>query len=178
MLIPASTCMRTSGISDSSRVKRVGYDVTERGVQCPGLDEPVGDGDVRVGPVAPACPHPPAVVVALGSSMTMSPTQLPDTRAFWRSLGAPGTDQGGVSDISSWPPDQTVAAPLSKVGTSAAVVQAYLYAIDRLGGSPVALGTDCNGFACLPGPRFGRPSVRLRRRDCQLADRNHLRSVP
>jgi microsomal dipeptidase-like Zn-dependent dipeptidase len=33
--------------------------------------------------------------------------------------------------------------------------QAYLYAVSQSGQAPVALGTDFNGFAGLPGPRFG-----------------------
>jgi microsomal dipeptidase-like Zn-dependent dipeptidase len=34
-------------------------------------------------------------------------------------------------------------------------VQAYLYAIERTGRGPVGIGTDLNGFAGWPGPRFG-----------------------
>ena len=39
--------------------------------------------------------------------------------------------------------------------SSETVAQAYLYAIQRMPGQPVGLGTDFNGFAGAPGPRFG-----------------------
>lgn len=39
--------------------------------------------------------------------------------------------------------------------SSETVLQAYLYAIDEMAGRPVAVGTDLNGFAGLPGPRRG-----------------------
>src|SRR5207244_2522250 len=39
--------------------------------------------------------------------------------------------------------------------TSNTLIQAYLYAVDKMGGGPVGLGSDLNGFAGLPGPRFG-----------------------
>lgn len=40
-------------------------------------------------------------------------------------------------------------------GTSNTLAQSYLYAVSAMPGRPVALGTDINGFAGLPGPRFG-----------------------
>jgi microsomal dipeptidase-like Zn-dependent dipeptidase len=39
--------------------------------------------------------------------------------------------------------------------TSQSWAQAYLYAVKAMGGGPVAFGTDFNGMAGLPGPRFG-----------------------
>ena len=40
--------------------------------------------------------------------------------------------------------------------SSETLVQAYLYAVSKMKGTPVGLGTDFNGFAGLPGPRFGK----------------------
>jgi len=40
-------------------------------------------------------------------------------------------------------------------GSSKSWAQAYLYAVEKMGGQGVALGTDVNGLAGLPGPRFG-----------------------
>jgi microsomal dipeptidase-like Zn-dependent dipeptidase len=39
--------------------------------------------------------------------------------------------------------------------TSNSFALAYLHALRKMGGTPVALGTDFNGFAGVPGPRFG-----------------------
>jgi microsomal dipeptidase-like Zn-dependent dipeptidase len=48
--------------------------------------------------------------------------------------------------------------------------QAYLYAVEKMGGQGVALGSDVNGLAGLPGPRFGTHAASVlvgddRRRD-------------
>jgi microsomal dipeptidase-like Zn-dependent dipeptidase len=40
-------------------------------------------------------------------------------------------------------------------GTSKTFAQGYLLALERLGGSHVAIGTDIDGFVVSPGPRFG-----------------------
>ena len=40
-------------------------------------------------------------------------------------------------------------------GSSKTWAQAYLYALDCLNGAAVALGSDTNGLAGAPGPRFG-----------------------
>ena len=40
-------------------------------------------------------------------------------------------------------------------GSSTAWAQAYLYAVAKMGGKGVAIGSDINGAAGLPGPRFG-----------------------
>jgi microsomal dipeptidase-like Zn-dependent dipeptidase len=63
--------------------------------------------------------------------------------------------QGSVDEISTWRgPGQTVVE--HKCGnTSETVAQAYLYAVAKMKGQPVGFGTDFNGFAGLPGPRFG-----------------------
>jgi microsomal dipeptidase-like Zn-dependent dipeptidase len=40
-------------------------------------------------------------------------------------------------------------------GSSRSFAQAYLYAVQHMGGRGVAIGTDSNGWAGYPGPRFG-----------------------
>jgi formylglycine-generating enzyme required for sulfatase activity/microsomal dipeptidase-like Zn-dependent dipeptidase len=40
-------------------------------------------------------------------------------------------------------------------GTSKTFAQTYLLALERLGGTNVAIGTDIDGFVVSPGPRFG-----------------------
>jgi microsomal dipeptidase-like Zn-dependent dipeptidase len=40
-------------------------------------------------------------------------------------------------------------------GSSTSFAHAYLYAVTKMRRAPVAFGSDCNGFAQLPGPRFG-----------------------
>jgi hypothetical protein len=40
-------------------------------------------------------------------------------------------------------------------GSSTSWAQAYLYAVTKMGGRGVGFGSDCNGFAQLPAPRFG-----------------------
>jgi microsomal dipeptidase-like Zn-dependent dipeptidase len=40
-------------------------------------------------------------------------------------------------------------------GTTNSFAQAYLYAVNGMAGAPVGIGTDFNGFAGLPGPRYG-----------------------
>jgi hypothetical protein len=40
-------------------------------------------------------------------------------------------------------------------GSSKAWAQAYLYAVEKMGGRGVGIGTDTNGFAKFNGPRFG-----------------------
>jgi microsomal dipeptidase-like Zn-dependent dipeptidase len=44
-------------------------------------------------------------------------------------------------------------------GTSKSFAQNYLYALERLGGKQIALGTDVNGMIPGPGPRFGPQSA-------------------
>jgi hypothetical protein len=44
-------------------------------------------------------------------------------------------------------------------GTSKSFAQNYLFALERLGGKQIALGTDINGMIPGPGPRFGPQSA-------------------
>lgn len=68
---------------------------------------------------------------------------------------APIVNQGVLKDIETWRgPGQPVVDHVSG-RTSNTMVQAYLYAVSKTRGAPVGIGTDFNGFAGLPGPRFG-----------------------
>jgi microsomal dipeptidase-like Zn-dependent dipeptidase len=64
-------------------------------------------------------------------------------------------NQGKLDEIRTWAgPGQTVVK--HECGNSSeTVAQAYLYAVSKMQGGPVAFGTDMNGFAGLPGPRHG-----------------------
>ncbi|MGH3998670.1 MAG: membrane dipeptidase, partial [Pseudonocardiaceae bacterium] len=73
-----------------------------------------------------------------------------------RNLGGmvnPIVRQGGLTEIRAAGTD----APLPHVcgASSNSFAQAYLYALDKMAGAPTGIGTDFNGFAGLPGPRFG-----------------------
>jgi microsomal dipeptidase-like Zn-dependent dipeptidase len=63
--------------------------------------------------------------------------------------------QGGLEEIAT---AQTSYMPHACGATANSFVQAYTYAVQRLPGEPIAIGTDFNGFAGLPGPRFGNDS--------------------
>jgi microsomal dipeptidase-like Zn-dependent dipeptidase len=67
---------------------------------------------------------------------------------------APIIRQGDLSEIDAWPGPGTVIEHVQGP-TSNSWVQAYRYAADKAAGGPVGLGTDFNGFAGLPLPRFG-----------------------
>jgi microsomal dipeptidase-like Zn-dependent dipeptidase len=63
--------------------------------------------------------------------------------------------QGELNEIATWADPGQPVIPHICGNTSNTVVQAYLYAASKMQGSPVGFGTDLNGFAGLPGPRFG-----------------------
>lgn len=64
--------------------------------------------------------------------------------------------QGTQEEIITWQGSGQPVIPHTCGNTSNTVVQAYLYAVSKMQGGPVAFGTDFNGFAGLPGPRYGR----------------------
>ena len=68
---------------------------------------------------------------------------------------APIINQGDVAGLKRTMPE--LAGKLATVcaGSSSSWAQAYLYAIAKTGGRGVGIGTDVNGAAQLPGPRFG-----------------------
>ena len=84
-----------------------------------------------------------------------------------RELGgmvAPILKQG---DIKTW----GRIVPNDSAGSSKSWAQAYLYAVDKMGGRGVALGSDINGLAGLPGPRFGTYAAHALFEDTRREDR-------
>ena len=67
---------------------------------------------------------------------------------------APMLSQG---DVKSFRPRGGGPSPVPNdcAGSSKSWAQAYLYAVEKMGGEGVGLGTDINGLAYLPSPRFG-----------------------
>jgi len=63
--------------------------------------------------------------------------------------------QGNLDQINTFNWGERTVVNHSCGNSSETVVQAYLYAVMWMKGGPVGLGTDLNGFAGLPGPRFG-----------------------
>jgi hypothetical protein len=68
---------------------------------------------------------------------------------------APILNQGDVMDFANIIPEQAHKVPESCAGSSTAWATSYLYAVEKMGGRGVAIGSDVNGAAALPGPRFG-----------------------
>jgi microsomal dipeptidase-like Zn-dependent dipeptidase len=68
---------------------------------------------------------------------------------------APILNQGDIAGLRRCMPDLAGKVPEPCAGSSTSWAQAYLYAVEKMGGRGVALGSDINGAAGLPGPRFG-----------------------
>jgi microsomal dipeptidase-like Zn-dependent dipeptidase len=68
---------------------------------------------------------------------------------------APIINQGDIAGLRRSLPELAAKVPEPCAGTSTSWAQAYLYAVSKMGGRGVAIGTDINGAAGLPGPRFG-----------------------
>ena len=78
---------------------------------------------------------------------------------------APILNQGDLAGLARALPEQArkIAAPCA--GSSTAWAEAYLYAVEKMGGRGVAIGSDVNGAAGLPGPRFGTAAAHVTRGD-------------
>ncbi|MDV3221702.1 membrane dipeptidase [Intrasporangium sp.] len=64
--------------------------------------------------------------------------------------------QGGRSDVRTYVrPDGSTPVPFTCGESSQAWAQAYLYAVEKMQDRAVAIGSDFNGFAGMPAPRFG-----------------------
>ena len=63
--------------------------------------------------------------------------------------------QGNLEEIKTWEAPGRATVPHQCGNSSNTFAQAYLYAVTKMQGGPVGFGTDFNGFAGLPGPRFG-----------------------
>ena len=70
-------------------------------------------------------------------------------------LVAPILNQGDLAGLRRCMPEDAGKIPEPCAGSSTSWAQAYLYALKKMGGRGVAIGTDINGAAGLPGPRFG-----------------------
>jgi microsomal dipeptidase-like Zn-dependent dipeptidase len=68
---------------------------------------------------------------------------------------APILNQGDFAGLKRALPALADKLPAPNAGASTAWGQAYLYAVNKMGGRGVAMGSDINGAAGLPGPRFG-----------------------
>jgi len=64
-------------------------------------------------------------------------------------------NQGDIAGLRRGLPEWADKVPEPCAGSSTSWAQAYLYAVAKTGGRGVAIGSDINGAACLPGPRFG-----------------------
>ncbi len=68
---------------------------------------------------------------------------------------SPIINQGDIAGLRRCLPELAGKVPEPSAGASTSWAQAYLYALAKTGGKGVAIGTDVNGAAGLPGPRFG-----------------------
>jgi hypothetical protein len=68
---------------------------------------------------------------------------------------APILNQGDVPDLSAMPSELGYKVPRPCPGSSTSWAKSYLYASAKMGGRGIAMGSDINGAAALPGPRFG-----------------------
>lgn len=64
-------------------------------------------------------------------------------------------NQGDLAGLCRGLPEWADKVPEPCAGSSTSWAQAYLYAVNKSGGRGVAIGSDINGAAALPGPRFG-----------------------
>ncbi|MBV9710421.1 MAG: membrane dipeptidase, partial [Ktedonobacteraceae bacterium] len=75
-----------------------------------------------------------------------------------RSLGgmvAPIVNQVDIRNVGDVIPTLAGKIPIESTGSATSWASAYLYAVEKMGGRGVAVGTDTNGLAKLNGPRFG-----------------------
>ena len=64
-------------------------------------------------------------------------------------------NQGDIAGLRQAMPELASKIKAPCAGSSTAWAEAYLYALAKTGGKGVAIGSDINGAAGLPGPRFG-----------------------
>jgi hypothetical protein len=68
---------------------------------------------------------------------------------------APILNQGDIAGLKQAAPALAHKVPHPCGGSSTSWAQAYLYTLSKTGGRNIAIGSDINGAAALPGPRFG-----------------------
>ena len=82
---------------------------------------------------------------------------------------APILNQGDIAGLRRGLPELAAKVLEPCAGSSTAWAQAYLYAAAKMGGRGVAMGSDINGAAGLPGPRFGASAAYGARNDARRA---------
>ena len=80
---------------------------------------------------------------------------------------SPILNQGDIAGLRQGMPELAGKVPASCAGSSTAWAEAFLYALAKTGGVGVAMGSDINGAAGLPGPRFGTSAAYGARRDAR-----------
>jgi microsomal dipeptidase-like Zn-dependent dipeptidase len=68
---------------------------------------------------------------------------------------APILNQGDIAGLRQCLPELAAKIPRPCAASSTAWAQAYLYSVAKMGGRGVAIGSDLNGYAAFPEPRFG-----------------------
>jgi len=74
-------------------------------------------------------------------------------------------NQGDIAGLRQAMPELASKIKAPCAGSSTAWAEAYLYAVAKMGGKGVAIGSDINGAAGLPGPRFGSSAAYGARKD-------------
>lgn len=74
-------------------------------------------------------------------------------------------NQGDIAGLRKSMPELAARIKATCAGSSTDWAQAYLYAVAKMGGKGVAIGSDINGAAGLPGPRFGTAAAYGARHD-------------
>jgi microsomal dipeptidase-like Zn-dependent dipeptidase len=80
---------------------------------------------------------------------------------------APILNQGDIAGLKRCQPELAGKIPQPCASSSTSWAQAYLYAVAMMGGRGVAIGSDINGAAGLPGPRFGTSAAYGTNNDAQ-----------
>ena len=79
---------------------------------------------------------------------------------------APILNQGDIAGLKRALPELAGKIPQPSAGSSTSWAQAYLYAVAKMGGRGVAMGSDINGAAGLPGPALWHVRLLWRARRC------------
>jgi hypothetical protein len=87
----------------------------------------------------------------------------------------PILNQGDLAGLRRALPELAHKVPEPSAGSSTSWAQAYLYAVAKMGGRGVALGSDINGAAGLPCPRFGPfAAYAVNEDDSRIPDRRRM----
>jgi microsomal dipeptidase-like Zn-dependent dipeptidase len=86
---------------------------------------------------------------------------------------APIINQGDIAGLRRGLPELAHKVPRPSAGSSTSWAQAFIYAVSKMNGRGVAIGTDINGAAGLPGPRFGTSAAYGVHRDARRIAERH-----